>query len=130
MEAVRPEEALEIVRGLGILRSLTRDSRLSDPARAAIAVRVESLRRAGRLPATADEKEGGMLSPETQQQAEKGRSEDPKQQMLLAVATKVAIGMGENCRFVVDQARQVGLQDDEIVQAIALATVCALPARV
>lgn len=125
--AMVPEEVLEIVRGLGALRSLVSHAHLPDDCRAAIALRVGCLRRARRLSEMADPVADG-LGEERRAQAERGRSTDPKEQILLAVATKVALDLGENCGFVLDQARNVGLSDSEIAEAMALAALCAWPA--
>ena len=49
-----------------------------------------------------------------------GLSDDPKEQALLALATKVVLEKGHHAGFVVDTARQVGVSEEEIVEVIAL----------
>ena len=50
----------------------------------------------------------------------RGRSDDPKEQSLLALTTKIVKGRGQHARFVVEAARRLGISDAEIIEVIAL----------
>ncbi len=49
-----------------------------------------------------------------------GLSDDPTEQALLALTTKVVLERGQHCGFAIATAREVGVSDAEIVEAIAL----------
>ncbi len=49
-----------------------------------------------------------------------GLSDDPKEQTVLALTTKVVLERGQHCGFAIAAAREVGVTDAEIVEAIAL----------
>ena len=49
-----------------------------------------------------------------------GLSDDPKEQALLALATKVVLERGHHTRFTVETARRIGASEAEIVEVIAL----------
>lgn len=49
-----------------------------------------------------------------------GLSDDPKEQVLLALATKVVLERGHHARFAVEMARRIGVSDAEIIEVIAL----------
>ncbi len=50
----------------------------------------------------------------------RGLSDDPKEQALLTLTTKVVLDRGHHCGFAVAAARKVGITDAEIVEVIAL----------
>ena len=50
----------------------------------------------------------------------RGLSDDPREQALLALTTKVVLDRGHHCGFAVAAARKVGVTDAEIVEVIAL----------
>ena len=49
-----------------------------------------------------------------------GLSEDPREQTLLGVATKLVVDRGHHTRFAVEAAREVGVGDEEILEVVAL----------
>lgn len=49
-----------------------------------------------------------------------GLTDDPKEQALLALATKLVLGRGRHTRCAVEAARQLGAGDEEIVETVAL----------
>ncbi|MHC4134054.1 MAG: carboxymuconolactone decarboxylase family protein [Planctomycetota bacterium] len=50
----------------------------------------------------------------------KGLADDPKEQALLALATKLVLERGHHTRCAVEAAKQLGAADDEIVEVVAL----------
>ncbi len=54
------------------------------------------------------------------QRFRQGLSDDPKEQALLALTTKIVLERGQHCGFAIAAAREVGVTDAEIVEAIAL----------
>ena len=57
---------------------------------------------------------------ETTHRFRQGLSDDPKEQTLLALATKLVVDRGHHTRFAVEAAREVGVRDQEIVEVVAL----------
>jgi alkylhydroperoxidase family enzyme len=49
-----------------------------------------------------------------------GLADDPKEQALLALATKLVLERGHHTRCAVEASRQLGAGDDEIVEVVAL----------
>ncbi len=49
-----------------------------------------------------------------------GLSEDPREQTLLALTTKLVLDRGHHTKFAVETARELGVSDEEIVEVVAL----------
>lgn len=89
-------------------------SRLTPRMRQAIALRVSELNGcagpSGALP----------LDAATTHGYRKGLADAPKEQALLAFATKLVLERGHHTRCAVEAARQLGVEDAEIVDVVAL----------
>ena len=57
---------------------------------------------------------------ETARRYRNGGSLDPKEQALLALATKLIKDRGHHTGFVIDTAREVGATDGEMVEVVSL----------
>ena len=58
--------------------------------------------------------------PETIRHFRQGLSDDPKEQTLLALATKLVVDRGHHTRLAVEAAREMGVRDEEIVEVVTL----------
>jgi len=56
----------------------------------------------------------------------RGHADDPREQALLALVSKVVCDHGRNARYVLDLARSTGWDDAEIYEAVAVAALCSL----
>jgi uncharacterized peroxidase-related enzyme len=97
------------------------DMRLSARVRAAIGLRVAKLNDCNYCLAAhlALSKRAGV-DEATANGFRQGQSNDPKEQALLALTTKIVKDRGHHAGFVVETARQVGVSDAEIIEVIAL----------
>jgi alkylhydroperoxidase family enzyme len=93
------------------------DMRLAPRIRHAIALRVAELNGCERCLAAA-----GAPPPDTATASRhrRGLADDPKEQALLALATKLVLERGHHTRCAVEAAQQLGAGDDEIVEVVAL----------
>ncbi len=94
---------------------------LSARAREAIALRVADLNGCAYFPAAhpATSEQVGVDAA-CARRFRQGLSDDPKEQALLALTTKVVLERGQHCGFAIATAREVGVTDAMIVEAIAL----------
>ncbi len=97
------------------------DMRLSPRVRAAIGLRVAKLNDCDYCQAAhvALSQRAGV-DEATANGFRQGQSNDPKEQTLLALTTKIVKDRGHHAGFVVETARQVGVSDAEIIEVIAL----------
>ena len=101
--------------------SATARMKLQPRTQQAIALRVAELQGCGYcLAAHALEAERLGVDAAAARRYRQGLSNDPREQALLALATKVVLERGHHNGFVVETARQVGVSDEEIVEVIAL----------
>lgn len=91
--------------------------RLAPRLRHAIALRVAELNgcEAGLAPP-----DGTPPDAATAHRYRRGLTDDPKEQALLALATKLVLERGRHTRCAVEAARQLGAGDEEIVETVAL----------
>ncbi|MHC4974479.1 MAG: carboxymuconolactone decarboxylase family protein [Planctomycetota bacterium] len=91
--------------------------RLSPRLRHAIALRVAELNGCERCLVPPD---GSPPDTATARRYRRGLADDPKEQALLALATKLVLERGHHTRCAVEAARQLGAGDAEIVEVTAL----------
>jgi AhpD family alkylhydroperoxidase len=97
------------------------DMRLSPRVRAAIGLRVAQLNSCDHcLSAHMVSSQRADVDEATANGFRRGQSNDPKEQVLLALTTKIVKDRGHHAGFVVETARQVGVSDAEIIEVIAL----------
>ncbi len=99
------------------------DMRLSPRIRAAIGLRVAQLNGCDYcLSAHVALSQRAEVDEATANGFRQGQSNDPKEQALLVLTTKIVKDRGHHAGFVVETARQVGVSDAEIIEVIALIT--------
>ena len=99
----------------------TADMRLSPRVRAAIGLRAAKLNDCDYCQAALvalNQREG--VDEAIANGFRQGQSNDPKEQALLALTTKIVKDRGHHAGFVVETARRVGVSDAEIIEVIAL----------
>lgn len=91
--------------------------RLPPRLRHAIALRVAEL---NGCPSGLAPSDGAPPDAATAGRYRRGLTDDPKEQALLALATKLVLERGRHTRCAVEAARQLGAGDEEIVETVAL----------
>ncbi len=99
----------------------TEQMRLSARAREGIALRVAEINHCQYCLAAHTALAKGFGIDETDvQNFRVGRANDPKEQVLLGLATKIVKDRGHHAGFVVEVARRLGVTDAELIEVIAL----------
>ena len=97
------------------------EMRLSPRVRAAIGLRVAKLNDCDYcLAAQVALSQRAGVDEATANGFRQGQSNDPKEQALLALTTKIVKDRGHHAGFVIETARRVGVSDAEIIEVIAL----------
>lgn len=118
LTAAHSPSALEALYGL--VRAATR-TRLTERVRVAIALRAAQLNGCEYCVAThTDRARGAGLDDASVLNYRRGISNDPKEQALLSLATKVVQDRGHHAGFAVQLARGAGATDAEIIEVIQL----------
>ena len=109
------------LRSLWSLMEMAAEMELPDRTRHAIALRVAQLDDCAYCLAAhgADARELGLDDGDVLG-FRQGRSNDRKEQALLALATKLVTQRGRGARLVIDSARELGVSDEELVDVVAL----------
>jgi len=95
------------------------EMRLAPRIRQAIALRVSELNGCARSPCVAIDGAAPLDAAATRRYR-LGLAHDPKEQVLLALTTKLVLERGHHTRCAVEAARQLGAGDEEIVEVVAL----------
>ena len=108
------------VRSLWGLMEMAGEMRLPDRTQQAIALRVAQLHDSAYCLAAHGAAARIDLDDAETLGFRQGRSHDPKEQALLALATKLVTQHGHGARLVIDSARELGVSDEELVDVVAL----------